>query len=167
MNQTPRQIVRPGFVLALLIVFGLFFIIASLLPSFGGSRKAKLPQVLNNLRQIEIVKEIWASEHAASNGAAVSDSELAAYLNPRQGSTGLVASVAGEVYRANAIGTPAEARLERPIGTRFPMGTLVRWSTNVGCEILLPNQQSGANGWQPLYSGTNRISRAAGSRRSP
>jgi len=167
MSQTSRQLVRPGFLLALLIAFGFLLIIGGLLPPLGGSKKAKLPQIIGNLKQIDLAKGIWASDHAATNGVAVSESNLVGYLRPRPGSTGLVASVDGEVYAPNVIGAPPEARLERPIGPRFPNGTLVRWSTNAGCEIRLPNQQGGANGWQPLYSGTNRISPSAVPRRSP
>ena len=167
MSHPPRQPVRPGFLFALLIVFGLVFIIANLLPSLGGGGKPKLPQIIGNLRQIYLAKEMWAADHAATNGAAVSEPDLVQYLRPRPGSTGLVASVDGEFYRPNAIGTPPEARLERPFGTRFPSGTLVRWSTNAGCEILLPNPQGGANGWQPLSSLSKRTSGAAAPRRSP
>ena len=152
----------------MLAVIGCAVIIAAYaLPSLTRSGKAKLPQIVGNLRQIDLAKQMWASDHAATNGAAVSEQDLAEYLRPRPGFTRLVASVDGEVYRPNTFGTPPEARLERPFGTRFPTGTLVRWSTNAGCEILLPNQQGGANGWQPLYSGTNQVSPAAAARRSP
>jgi hypothetical protein len=167
MSQPPRQPVRPGFLFALLIVFGLVFIIPYLLPTLGGSGKAKLPQIIGNLRQIYLAKELWASDHAATNGAAVSEPDLVQYLRPRPGSTGLVASVDGEVYRPNAIGTPPEAKIERAFGSRFPKGTIIRWATNAGCEILVPNPQGRANGWQPLSSLANRTPEPAAPRRSP
>lgn len=129
-------------------------------PTHPGSGKPVLPLITRNLREIEHAKEKWASEHGASNGAAVSQQDLAPYLTPRP-------SVAGEVYRHNVVGSPAEARLERPLGTRFPTGTVVRWSANAGCEIRLPNEQGRANGWQPLSSVTNAIPSAAATPPSP
>jgi hypothetical protein len=167
MNQVPPPIVRPGFVLSLIVAIGVLFIVAKLLPDVGGSKRAKLPQVIGNLRQIDLAKQMWAADHAATNGASVSERDLAEYLRLPPGSTGLVTSVDWEVYRPNGVGRPPEAQLEKPFGSRFPKGTLVRWSTNTGCEILLPNPQGGATGWQPLYSATNRTPAAAAPRRSP
>jgi hypothetical protein len=148
-------------VLSLVVALGLLLLVAELLPS--GSRRPKLPRVVMNLMQIDLAKQMWASEHAAANGAVVTEQQLIDRLR-LPGRTGLVAVVDSEIYRVNAIGTPPEALLERPFGPRFPKGTLLRWSTNAGCEILLPNPQGGANGWQPLYSGTSRMSPAAAPR---
>ena len=116
--------------------------------------------------QIDLAKQAWALDHAATNGAAITEQDLMGYLRV-QGSTGLVTSVDSEIYRVNAIGTPPEAQLQRAFGSRFPKGTLIRWTTKADCEILLPNPQGGANGWQPLYSLTNRMPEAAAPRRSP
>ena len=110
---------------------------------------------------------MWASDHGASNGAAVSQQDLLQYLGSRHDPPGLVASIAGEVYNLAVIGGPAEARLEAPLGTRFPSGTRVRWRTSAGCEILLPNEQGGASRWQPLSSATNAIPSATDTGRSP
>ncbi len=166
MNERSDPPVRPGFLLALVVVLALVLLAYIALPSLAGSTKAKLPQIISNLRQLDLSKEMWASDHSATAGALVSEQDLAKYLGPRVSSTGLVVSVDSETYSLNPIGTPPEARLEKSIG-RFPKGMLMRWSTNGGCEILLPNPQGGANGWQPLHSGTNRTSAAAATRRSP
>ena len=136
------------------------------LPRLAGSTKAKVPQVVGNLRQIILAKQAWALDHAATNGAAVTEQDLIGYLGV-PGRTGLVASVDSETYRVNAIGTPPEAQLQRAFGSSLPTGTLVRWTTNAGCEILLPNPQGRANGWQPLYSLTSRRPEGAAPRRSP
>ena len=144
------------------------FVIWIQLPStLSRSVKPKLPQIIRNLREIELAKQLSTSDYSATNGVTLSELEIVRYLERRPGQTGLVASVDSEVYKPNPIGAPAEARLERGLGSRFPKGTVIRWTTNAGCEILLPNPQDGANGWQPLRSETNRTSAAAASRRSP
>lgn len=151
----------------MLVVIGCAaIIIAYALPSLTRGGKAKLPQVIGNLKQIDLAKQMWASDHAATNGAVVTEQELTQYLRV-PGRTGLVAIVDSETYRANVIGTPPEAQLRRSFGPRFPEGTRVRWRTNAGTEILWPNPQGGANGWQPLYRGTNRTPAEAAPRRSP
>ncbi len=71
-----------------------------------------MPLVINNLKQIEIAKPLWAADRAATNEVTVLESDLMEYLLSHPGSTGLVDSVDGEVYRPNAIGTPAETQLE-------------------------------------------------------
>jgi len=167
MNKASDPQAHPGFRLALSVVLGIAFLAWVILPSLPVSTRAKLPQISSNLQRIDLAKQMWASDYAATNGATVPEQDLVEYLRPRPGSTGLVEAVDSEVYRRNAVGTPPEARLERAFGSRFPKGTLVRWRTNVGCEILLPNGHGGTNDWQPLYSRTNRISPTAAPRRSP
>ena len=168
MNAHSKSPVQARPVFMMLVVIGCAaVIVAYVLPSLSGSRRAKLPEIIGNLKQIDLAKQMWASDHLATNGTVVSERELLGYLRPPPGSAGLVRPVDSEVYEPNAVGIPPEAKLERAFGSRFPKGTLVRWSTNAGCEILLPNPQGGANGWQPLYSATNRTPAAAGARRSP
>ena len=149
--QPPRQLVSRGFVV-LMVGAGLAALLASvLLP--GGSRKPRVLRIVANLQRIDAAKQMWASGHAATNGAVVSNQDLLPYLSGGLGSTQWIASVDSEVYRVNPIGSPPETRLERTYGGGgFPKGTRLRWNQNVGCEKLLPNPQSGANGWQPLYS---------------
>jgi hypothetical protein len=156
------SVLAVGLIVALCLLFAWYFV----LPKLAGSSKAKVPQVVGNLKQVDLAKQAWAWDHAATNGAAVTEQDLMGYLRVT-GSTGLVTSVDSEIYTLNAIGTPPEAQLQRPFGSRFPRGTLIRWTTNAGCEILLPNQQGGASGWQPLYSLTNRMPERAAPRRSP
>lgn len=151
MSQTRQKLVRPGFLLSLFIGFGFLYVVANLLlPQISGSRKAKLPSIIANLKLIDVAKEMWASDHKATNGTPLSEQDLLEYVRPPVDSTGLVRSVDSEVYTHNPIGTPSQAKLENPIGTRFPKGTLIRCSTNRGPEILLPNTDGKANGWQPL-----------------
>lgn len=168
MSHEPSRPIPAGLVLGLILALCLLLVWFFVLPRLAGSNKAKVPQVVGNLKQIDLAKQFWASDHAATNGAAVTEQDLMGYLRV-PGSTGLLASVDSEIYRLNAVGTPPEAQLQRAFGSRFPKGTLIRWTTNAGCEILLPNNpvQGGANGWQPLYSLTNRMPAAAAPRRSP
>ena len=154
MSQEPSKPISPVMVAGLVVALCLMLVWFSVLPPLAGSSKAKVPQVVGNLRQIDLAKQTWALEHAATNGATVTEQDLLSYLRV-PGRTGLVGAVDSEIYRLNAIGTPPEAQLQKAFGSRFPKGTLVRWTTNAGCEILLPNPQGGANGWQSLYSMTN------------
>jgi hypothetical protein len=165
MNEEHPLSARPGFVLALIVALGLI-LFAWMSPYYAGSTKAKLPQITSNLKQIGLAKELWASDHGATAGVQVSEQDLATYLRPPKGATGLVMSVLSETYRLNPIGTPPEAQLEKAIG-KFPKGMVMRWSTNKGCEIRLPNPQSGTNGWHSLYPGRPRTPRAAAPRGSP
>ena len=95
----PPQPARHGFAVLLLIALGLFFLAWNLLPTLTGSRRAGLLAIVSNLRQVDIAKQMWASEHSATNGAQVTDEDLARYLGPHKGSTGLVASAFSEAYR--------------------------------------------------------------------
>lgn len=149
-------------IVALCLLFAWYFV----LPKLAGSSKAKVPQAVGNLKQINLAKQAWALDHAATNGAAVTEQDLMSYRR-MPGSTGLVTSVDSETYRLNAIGMPPEAQLQKAFGSRFPKGTLIRWTANAGCEILLPNPQGGADGSQSFNSETNWTSAAAASRRSP
>jgi hypothetical protein len=168
MNHGPSRRVSSVLGVGVVVALSWSFFWFLVLPRLVGpmSTKAKVPQVVGNLRQIDLAKRIWAEEHAATNGAAVTEQDLTDYLKV-PGRTGLVATVDSETYRLNAIGTPPEAQLQRDFSARFPKGTCIRWTSNAGCEILLPNPQGGANGWQPLYSVTVRTSEGAAPRRSP
>jgi hypothetical protein len=168
MSQAPRQLVRPALVANLVVALVLALLVCVFLPMLGGSRRGKLPRIVMNLARIGAAKEMWASDRAATNGAAVSNQDLIPFLGEGPGSTGWIASVDSEVYRVNPVGVPPETRLESAYGGgSLPKGTRLRWSKNAGCEKLLPNQQGGANGWQPLYSWTNRAAPEAATRRSP
>ena len=166
MSQEPSKRISPILVAGLVPAFCLMLVWFFVLPRLAGSNGAKVPQVVGNLRQIDLAKQAWALDHAATNGATVTEQDLLSYLRV-PGRTGLVGAVDSEIYRLNAIGTPPEAQLRKALGSKFPKGTLVRWTTNAGCEILLPNPQGGANGWRPSYSMTNRMPETAAPRRSP
>ena len=164
----PRPLVRPGFLFSILVALGLLSLIANLLlPSLAGSRKPPLSQIIRNLRQIEIAKQMWASEHPATSGIPISEQDLLEYLAPRGSSNSSVQPVDSEIYTPNPIGTPAQAKLANPLSSRLPKGTLIRWTTNGEPEIQLPNPQGGTNEWQPLYPGANRAMPATAARSAP
>src|SRR5512143_1775630 len=100
MSEPAHQLVRPGFILALVSAVGLVFILFIVPDPLPAGGRAKLPRVTANLKQIDLAKQMWASDHAATNGAIVTEQELMQYLRV-PGRTGLVASVDSEIYRAN------------------------------------------------------------------
>lgn len=165
-SSKPPVQARPIF-LILAVIGCAAVILAYSLPSRVRGGKAKLPRIVFNLRLIDNAKQMWASDHAATNGTEVSKEDLMPYLGA-PGSTQWIASIDSEVYRVNAIGTAPETQLESAYGGgSLPKGTRLRWTQNMACEKLLPNPQGGANGWQPLSSNTSRTSTAAAPRRSP
>ena len=166
MSHEPSRSVSPGLIAGLVVALCFLMVWYFVLPMLAGSSRAKVPQVVGNLRQIDLAKQMWAVDHAATNGVPVTEQDLSGYLRV-PGRTGLVAAIDSEVYRLNAIGTPPEAQLHRAFSSRFPEGTLIRWTTNAGCEILVPNPQGGGNGWQPLSSLARRTPEATAPRRSP
>jgi hypothetical protein len=93
-------------------------------PPTGRQKKSPIIAVVNNLKQIEISRRVWASEHNITGAVEPSMIELAPYL-PR-GSTNLAdIAIMGERYTINAFGVSPEAQLTRPIG-EWPRGTTVR-----------------------------------------
>ena len=167
MSQVASGRLCHGLVAGLITVLCLLFVWYFVLPLLAGSRRAIVPQVLANLRRIDAAKEMWAADHAATNGAIVTERDLVDYLRPRPNSTALMRPVSSELYRLNALGVPPEAQLQEALGARFPKGPLFRFSRSAGYEVRLPNPQGGANGWQPFSSSANRALPAAAPRRSP
>ncbi len=168
MKQRPDRPVRRGRVIGLALALGLVFLPGIFLQSLTWSRKAKLAEITSNLEEINFAKAMWAADHSATTGVLASEQDLAKYLAPGRPTnfTGLVVSADSETYRANPIGIPPEAQLEKRMG-RFPKGMVIRWSSDRGCEVLWPNPQGRANGWQPVYASTNPSSVPAAPRRSP
>lgn len=95
-----------------------------ILPALGGSRKSNVMSIVSNLRQIEMMKEIWASDHGLTNPVRVSEADLAPYAHGYL-SNGLVRPVMGERYSIHRLGIGPEAQLTRP-SRSLPTGTVIR-----------------------------------------
>src|SRR5678815_4886774 len=80
MSYTPGTYVRPGFVLALLLALGVLALAALVIPSHARKGRSVMVTVVNNLRQIEIAKQIWAKEHGLTGSVSISQHDLAPYL---------------------------------------------------------------------------------------
>jgi hypothetical protein len=164
MNQKPSKPIPPGLVAGLIVALCLLFIWYFVLPALSGSRKSLVISVVNNLSQIELAKEMWASDRGATGALQVSAQDLAIYMGQPAGSSNLVKPVMGERYIINPFGVAPEAVLAHDSG-RWPSGTVIRLHSRP--TLLLPNEQGRANGRQPSSSLTNPAPAAAASRRSP
>ncbi len=164
MNQERPTPISRGLAAALVVVLCVLFVWDFVLPSLGGSNKSKVISVVNNLNQIELAKELWASDHGATGAVQVSVQDLARYMGQPASSSSLVKPVMGERYIINPLGVAPEAQLARD-SSRWPSGTVIRLHAQP--TVLLPNQQGGASGRQPIRPETNSASAAAASRRSP
>lgn len=153
--------------LLLLAICGLACLAALLLPALAGGGPSKTSRIVNNLRQIELMKQMWASDHGATGSVRITEQDLAPYAYGYS-SNGLARPVFGERYIIHRLGVGPEAQLTQTYG-KLPAGTVVRlWpESNRLFRIYLPNQQGGVDGRQPIESETNRTSAAAGSRHSP
>jgi hypothetical protein len=149
---------------AVLLLFGLVW--AACRPNFVHSGPGTMSGIINNLRQIQGAKEQWAFENHETNDVVVTREMLDGIFG-RGGYDAFVRPVAHERYTINTLWKPAEAELTKKVGGHYPRGTVVRLGTNAHEEIILPNQQGGANGRQPFSSETNQTSAPAASRRSP
>ncbi len=158
--------VRPGFLLALFVVVVVLLVAWRILPMLGGGGPPKIMRIVSNLRQIELMKEMWARDHSVTGSVQVSEHDLAPYAYGYS-SNGLARPVIGERYIVHRLGVGPEAQLTRAYG-RLPAGTVIRLrpDTNRLFRVLLPNPQSGASGRQPFSPKTNRASVTAASRRS-
>ena len=159
---------RVGSLLLLLLgLFGLACLVALLLPAFVGGGPSKTFRIVNNLRKIEEMKQVWASDHGVTGSVRITEQDLAPYAYGYS-SNGLARPVGGERYIIHRLGVGPEAQLTQTYG-KLPAGTVVRLrsESNRLFRVFLPNPQGGANGRQPFHSEINRTSAAAASRRSP
>ncbi len=152
--------VRPGFVLTLFVVLLVPFLAWSILPMLSGGGPTKVMQIVNNLRQIELMKERWASSHSVTGSVQISEQDLAP-LVPGYSSNGLVRPVIGERYILHRLGVGPEAQLTRRCG-KFPAGTFIRLrpDTNRLFRIYLPNGRTSGNRAVPLGSAIGHLDRA-------
>ena len=139
MSREPSISISPGLV-GLVVVLCVLFVWHFVLPMLAGSRKSTVISVVNNLKQIELAKEMWASDRSATGALQVSAQDLAIYMGQPLGSSNLVRSVMGERYIINPLGVAPEAQLARDSG-RWPSGTVIR--LHGPPTLLLPNRVAG------------------------
>lgn len=135
---------RPAF--AVLAVVGCVVVFAAyLLPVRSSGGPSRLTKILNNLRQIDVAKQMWAQDHHATNSTSVSPADIAPYL-PKSKSNQLVSAAVDERYIINAVGVGPEAQLTRSFGKWRP-GTIIRFhpATNITYRIILPTQPPPTN----------------------
>jgi hypothetical protein len=135
--------------LLILIAIGIF-LLAIAIPNFTGRRVSKFNMIINNLRQIDAAKSQWAFELGVTNLDQIatvtnqlSEKDLAPYLHSSNNQSGLVPSVAGEIYTIGALNKSPEAKLVHKIEMPWPIGSIIRFSKNPKlndcCEITLPD----------------------------
>lgn len=130
-----------GFLPFLLIILGAILLLCLLLPALSGSHRSRVVVVINNLRNIEIAKEMWAHDHSATGGVKVSAQDLAPYLKPLFFSNLLARPVMSERYIIHPVGVPAQAQLIR-LARGFPAGTIIcsHPTGNPPSRIVRPKQ---------------------------
>ena len=95
MSREPSKSISPGLIGGL-VVLRVLFVWHFVLPMLAGSRKSTVISVVNNLKQIELAKEMWASDRSPTGALQVSAQDLAIYMGQPLGSSNLVRSVMGE-----------------------------------------------------------------------
>jgi hypothetical protein len=153
--------------LLLLATLGAVCLYALMLPALTGGGPSKTMRIVNKLRQIELMKQMWASDHGVTGSVRITEQDLAPYAYGYS-SNGLARPLAGERYIVHRLGVGPEAQLTQTYG-KLPAGTVIRLrpESNRLFRVFLPNEQGGANGRQPDRSETNGTTSAAASRRSP
>jgi hypothetical protein len=131
---------------AAVLLFGVIWAIS--IPNFVHSGPSTMSRIIQNLRQIQGAKEHWAFENHETNDIVVTREMLDATFG-RGGYDRFVMPILHERYSINTLWKPAEAELTRKVDGYYPRGTVVRLGTNAHQEIILPNQQGGANGSRP------------------
>lgn len=153
-------------IVLLIVLAGGWLVFRAIAPTFTdrGSRNNNTVKVLNNLKQLEMAKDMWARDHGATGSVEVSAQDILPYLPAKTASNRLVLPVMGERYLINPTGVAPEAQLTG-FTARWPSGAVIRLYDRP--TVLLPNPQGAANGWQPLSSEANRPSSSATPRRAP
>ncbi len=134
----PAPKVRGGFVFAFMLAL-ILMIAWSMLPMLSGGGPTKTMGIVNNLRHIELMKEMWASDHSVTGAVQVSEHDLAPYAYGYS-SNGLAKPVIGERYIIHRLGVGPEAQLTQAY-RKLPAGTVIRLrpETNRLFRIFLPN----------------------------
>jgi len=99
-------------------------------------------RIVANLRQIELMKQMWASDQGVTGTVQITEQDLAPYAYGYS-SNGLARPVAGEQYIIHRLGVGPEAELTRPYG-KLPAGTVIRLrpESNQLFRIILPNKNA-------------------------
>ena len=142
MSQTVGPKDRVSFLLLLLLgIFGLACLVALLLPALAGGGPSKTLRIVNNIRQIEVMKQMWASDHGVTGSVRSTEQDLAPYAYGYS-SNDLARPVFGERYSIHRLGVGPEAQLTKTYG-KLPAGTVVRLrpESNRLFRVFLPNPQ--------------------------
>ncbi|MGA2544010.1 MAG: hypothetical protein ABSG78_20870 [Verrucomicrobiota bacterium] len=139
------------------------FLAMMILPKLADGGRAKIPMIVSNLKQIDLAKQVWASDHKITGAVQITEQDLSPYFSKDRGSNGLVIPVDGEQYAVNPFGSPPEAQLTRDMG-KLPKGTVIRLGSN-GVERIPPNLAAPRTGAYRSAAETNGQSSATGSRR--
>jgi hypothetical protein len=137
----PKQRVSPLWLLPL-AAFGLACLVALMLPPLAGGGPSTTMRIVANLRQIELMKQMWASDQGVTGTVQITEQDLAPYAYGYS-SNGLARPVAGEQYIIHRLGVGPEAELTRPYG-KLPAGTVIRLrpESNQLFRIILPNKNA-------------------------
>jgi hypothetical protein len=108
------------------------------------SRVSQRASLESNLRQIELAKRSWASEHGVTGSADVTEEDLIPYFNGFRSLSDFVRPVAMERYRINPYGVPAEAELTIDF-QGLKKGTIIRLD-----EVMRSNESLERTGAAPV-----------------
>ena len=139
MSQRAAKPVYLGMLLLLLagvVAFALFK------PLFTEGGPTKTMEIVNNLNQIELMKQMWSSDHGVTGSVRITEHELAPYVRGYS-SNGLVRQVIGERYIIHRLGVGPEAQVTQTYG-KLPAGTVIRLrpESNQLFRIILPNKNA-------------------------
>jgi Mg-chelatase subunit ChlD/LysM repeat protein/type II secretory pathway pseudopilin PulG len=140
-----RQI-GPGRLIEALVVVALIAILAAMmLPSLAAAkRKAQRISTINNLKEIDLAKSMWASDNQKSPNDVPTENDLKPYLGGK-----LPPPVMGEGYVLGKVSEPAKAEVDVSqakksgfLASKLPSSTTkdekVQWSADGGVTVV-PN----------------------------
>lgn len=96
-----------------------------ILPGLAGGGPSTRGKILSNLKQIDVLKQLWASDHSLTNTVEMSEQDLASYLPQGHRLNEIIKPIIGELYRINPLGVSPEAILTQRLG-KYPAGASIR-----------------------------------------